>query len=553
MTEPKLARDLAPPQAEGSLEATPFVYILVFLLGRSLSGRLTLRDPSGATVLVYLREGAPVAIEMSAPFALLGEQLVATGFLPAAALPDTIAEAASADQRLGEHLVDGGRIGSEDLTRLLEGQIEARCRRLATMPPETTFAFHTLVLPPAPRFEPWDPLNVLLATVRAWPDRSRIHATVRWLSGRPLALHRAADLSTLRLTQTESAALATLRSDTPTLEELYAAHGEGLSSLLYTLAVARQFAFSSEKGPPMGLAPGKRASQPPAVSRKSGPLPMPSSAPGPMPEPALTTPALVPEEDMPEPVDVEQPALPPAPPRTFHPPPIRIAAPPPRQSIAPAPGESAATIAPTGVSQSIPFVDHGRDHRGSTPPAGRPLPPPPPLAASRPPLIPPPPPSRPSVVPAPRNPTPPPAMRNPTPLPAPRNPTPAPRAAPSRAGTPQEQFQLAEEALQRGDLAAAETHALMATKGNASAEYASLYVWVRAQAGVELPESVRAFSRILEDSPECEPALYYRGMLLKQAGKDRAALRDFVAVVRLNPDHPGALAEVKLLRARGPK
>ena len=42
-------------------------------------------------------------------------------------------------------------------------------------------------------------------------------------------------------------------------------------------------------------------------------------------------------------------------------------------------------------------------------------------------------------------------------------------------------------------------------------------------------------------------------MLLKEAGKDRAALRDFVTLVRLNPDHLKGLIEVKALRARMPK
>jgi len=116
-----------------------------------------------------------------------------------------------------------------------------------------------------------------------------------------------------------------------------------------------------------------------------------------------------------------------------------------------------------------------------------------------------------------------------------------------------EHFTLAEEALARGDMKEAETHSLLATKGDESVvEYAAFHAWVQSQTGVPLPESVRTFSRILDDHPECQPALYYRGMLLKQAGKDRAALRDFVTVVRLNPDHIKALAEVKLLRARLP-
>jgi tetratricopeptide (TPR) repeat protein len=129
-------------------------------------------------------------------------------------------------------------------------------------------------------------------------------------------------------------------------------------------------------------------------------------------------------------------------------------------------------------------------------------------------------------------------------------------AAPAQAAVDprkkaQEDFRLAEAALASNDLKEAETRALLATKGDPDVvDYAALYTWIQSQAGVPLPEAVRNFSRILEDHPECQPALYYRGMLLKQAGKDRPALKDFVTVVRLNPDHLKALAEVKLLRAR---
>jgi tetratricopeptide (TPR) repeat protein len=113
---------------------------------------------------------------------------------------------------------------------------------------------------------------------------------------------------------------------------------------------------------------------------------------------------------------------------------------------------------------------------------------------------------------------------------------------------------LAEEALERGDLDVADTHALAAVRHNPkSPEHAALQVWIASKINVELPEAVRSFSRILDESPECEPALYYRGMLLKEAGKDRAALKDFVTLVRLNPDHAKGLVEVKRLRARMPK
>jgi hypothetical protein len=657
------------------------------------------------------RDGAPISVEMSVPLALFGERLADAGWVEESDLPDLVARAASEGKRLGEYIVDAAMAQPDVITRVLGEQLEARCAELVTLPAETTFAFYTVDMPERPRCESWDPLNVLLATVRAWPDRRRIHATVRWLAQRPLLPHPDARLDGLKLTTKEQNAMSEMRSGGATLDGLYLQHGEGLSSLLYTLAVTRQFAFSADKAPPMGVpreeprpARAHRISSPTAgpssnptpspasrpeprpVSRKTAPLPgltrpVPSSLypPEPAPPPPeqgvtrktgpLRAPASFPVDDasapaIPRPAGllgdtprppglladtpeaqvqpVEAPTAEDAPPTEPPPPPTPpIAAPAPSfhakapeiprplPSIAPPPGESAPMIAPAGLSQSIPFIEQPRAQAiGPTQPGplgGRGLPPPPPLVLPKPGLLIPP---KPVAQPQPAQPAPPPAPAPPPPT-APEPPPPAPPEPPAAAIAPQpaapapspsrpsvapsrrplvapsrrplsgraspstappaqaaapparelplrpskpkvispparpaidtkkkaaEDFRLGEEALARGDLKVAESHVMLATKGDPSRpEYVALFTWIAYQAGAELPETVRAFSRILEDHPECQPALYYRGMLLKEAGKDRAALRDFVTVARLNPDHIKALAEVKLLRARMPK
>lgn len=83
-------------------------------------------------------------------------------------------------------------------------------------------------------------------------------------------------------------------------------------------------------------------------------------------------------------------------------------------------------------------------------------------------------------------------------------------------------------------------------------EYNALFAWVCAHSGEEdaLPEAVRALTRVLEEHPKCAPALLYRGMLLKRAGKDKAALRDLVMLLYENPTHVQALNEVRELRKK---
>ena len=139
--------------------------------------------------------------------------------------------------------------------------------------------------------------------------------------------------------------------------------------------------------------------------------------------------------------------------------------------------------------------------------------------------------------------------------PAAAKPTP-PRRHRTRSGAVDEAtaaFDAAEAALARHDLKAAENHAIRATHlAPKRPEFAALFAWVCAHSGEEdaLPEGVRTLTRILEEHPKCEPALYYRGMLLKRAGKDKAALRDFVMILDENPTHAHALGEVRELRKK---
>ena len=475
------------PQAQGNLTTTPLVYILVFALGRRLSGRLTLREPDGGTVLVAFREGCPVRVEPSATSSITSGK---------------------------------GKRPTED--------VAARCASLVDLPAETTFTFHVLALPAARGAEEREPLNVLLSTVRAWKDRSRIHATVRWLEGQPLGLHPDADVSSLKLTTKEERALAAIREGRAGLERLYEdVGGEGLSSFLYTLAVTRQFGFSAEKGGPMG-APGARDakeresaghvadSEPPTnptaahAATSSAPPPPPSA----LRRGGVTAPSIGPPAAKPG-------AAPPAAP-SFASAHATSIAPAPIASIAPEPGELPWMMSPAGISQAISLL-----------PADA-------LRSSRPP------PPAPSTAPA------------PPPVPAPVPPPPPPPAnLPPLEGpkqSAQENFRLATEALERGETQVAETMAMRAAHQDPSdIEIAALVAWILSRRGVPVPESVRALSRILDENPECQSALFYRGTLLKEASKDRLALRDFVTLARLNPNHLRALAEVKVLRGRTKK
>jgi tetratricopeptide (TPR) repeat protein len=121
---------------------------------------------------------------------------------------------------------------------------------------------------------------VILATVRSWHDRARVRATLARIARHPLAFHADADPLSLALTPGERAAVAYMREARPIPSALFQqrlADEEAVSSLVYALAVTRQFAFKGQRKGPMG---GRGAPIPisiaPPTSARGGSRPAPS-------------------------------------------------------------------------------------------------------------------------------------------------------------------------------------------------------------------------------------------------------------------------------------
>jgi hypothetical protein len=124
-----------------------------------------------------------------------------------------------------------------------------------------------------------------------------------------------------------------------------------------------------------------------------------------------------------------------------------------------------------------------------------------------------------------------------------------PHAAPG----PSLDFRLADEAAKRHDYATAdEILRERCTDEDASEpDFQALAAWVKANLTGDLKTPLNDLTFLLMAHHSCESALYYRGLLLKRTGKEKAALRDFVVLAKKNPSHVGALVEIKLLREGG--
>jgi hypothetical protein len=141
---------------------------------------------------------------------------------------------------------------------------------------------------------------------------------------------------------------------------------------------------------------------------------------------------------------------------------------------------------------------------------------------------------------------------------APRRPPPAPTseaamAEAERALDAMTDFRLAEAALQRSDVAGAEKLAQKAVLADPDqVEYAALLAWVRAMSGnpTVVTESIQRLNAVIDADSTCERALLYRGKLLKRTDRSREALRDFEAVLEVNPKNKEAASEARLVKMR---
>ncbi len=246
------------PTARGTLGATPLAHVLVYMLDHALTGSIVFREPDDLDHILYFQVGAVSKVSIARPTSRLGDELVGSGLVPRATINEAVDGARRLGLLLGEYLVGHDLVTRDILTRALETQIAGRVASLVNLPPETTYSFYRdvdLLGTVETEGVLSDPLNVILATVRAWHDRARIRATLARIAKHPLVLHEHSDVTHLALTAAERKVLDHVRDVKPATSLLFQSRigdEEIVSSLLYALAVTRQFAFKGQKGAPMG-------------------------------------------------------------------------------------------------------------------------------------------------------------------------------------------------------------------------------------------------------------------------------------------------------------
>lgn len=257
------------PTARGNLATTPLPHVLVYMLDHGLSGSVVFDGGGGADTIFFVR-GVPAKVRLAVPFATLGEVLVDAGAIDQETA-EQVARAAQAEGVLfGQYLVAAGVLDEGAIRWALEAQVLHRVAQLTNLPAEVTYAYFRDV----DLLADWgggevaisSALSPILASVRNWMDRARVRATLNRIGKHPLVLHEDAELSLLALTDAERATLDAIGAEAMTLPVLTArgvADEEAVASLVYALAVTRQFAFKGQKKAPMaprGLLHAKPAS-----------------------------------------------------------------------------------------------------------------------------------------------------------------------------------------------------------------------------------------------------------------------------------------------------
>ena len=605
---PRTGRPAREPTARGTLAATPLPHVLVYMLDHALTGSVVFEGEKGEDT-VYFVSGVPTKIRLQDPVGLLGQILVHGGAIDGPAVEQAVEGSRRLGVLLGEYLVGHDLVSREALSWALEAQLLNKVAYLANLAPEISYSYFR----DADFLDTWGggdvpvgcALNPILASVRNWMDRARVRATLNRIGKHPLILHEDAELTNLALMPDEQAALSVVVSDQNPLAQLFKrniADEEVVSSLVYTLAVTRQFAFRGQKKGPMAPKGSNQwKTQPPAGSLNGGnfggtsgfPSSGPQTSSPPSPRHAVAAsiaPARVPVA--PPPVSVRKPSGPTpatsnAPPRSMAP----AARPPgiggatsglPRANapqIRPMTAKKATVV---GMQPSVPPGQRSIAPPG-TPPDGmktiaRPSPGtrPGPSLPSRSGLGPQRPPSQSasgfSTRTTSREITPPSGRSGLSQALPPKDPRPDEidveldmdgqsnahhinedgMADAEAALDAMQCFRNAEAALQRNDLANAQQLAQKALAGAPGEyDYVTLLSWIKSLNGsASNGEAVMTMSNVLHDDPSNERALLYRGRLLVRSNRLQEAVLDFTELLAGNPHHREAQAELRAVKQK---
>jgi curved DNA-binding protein CbpA len=251
------------PTAEGSLEKTPFVHLLVYVADRMLSGSMVLTEPNrpeGGEHTIYFFQGSASKVRTGEPIAHLGRVLFELGFITEKDLNLSLMELADGGELHGEVLVRRGTIDRSKLMRALAAQLNRKMTYLFTLPSDTAFAFYEganlLETWGGPEITPLDPLPTIWSAVCAHAEQPIIDATLARLGTTALKLHDQADASRFGFSPLEMAIVDVVRARPCALQTLVATEllpERTIKLIVYGLLITRHLDHRADSAPPVGV------------------------------------------------------------------------------------------------------------------------------------------------------------------------------------------------------------------------------------------------------------------------------------------------------------
>ncbi|MEM6789510.1 MAG: DnaJ domain-containing protein [Myxococcota bacterium] len=269
----------ARPTAQGDLQKTPVVHLLVYVLDRALTGTLMLVGERASTQFIYLDQGIPAKARTHDKTSLLSDILAEMGQLNPQVLAQTQREAAAAGILHGQHLVRRGLLDRRAVEAGLSMQVARKVASMVGLPPTTKYAFYAsenfLDEYGGPQLFPVEPLGLVMEGVRGLGRGHTLLQTLHKLGAAPLRLRREADLKRLHLDEEERRVVELMRVRPMTLRDLVereVAPVAVVQRTVYALVIARYLNMGGNQKPPVASGrppvdePWRAFLRPPAAS-----------------------------------------------------------------------------------------------------------------------------------------------------------------------------------------------------------------------------------------------------------------------------------------------
>ena len=253
-------RPQGPPTAEGTLQKTPFVHLLIYMLDQRLSGTTVFALPNGVVHSIYFHDGAPAKVRTGTMLVPLDRVLVDEGLVDETTLRGTLMEVVKTKVLHGRLLVMKGLLDRETVVRALRVQVLRKVTQLFELPADARYAYYQdqnlLASYGGPELTPTEPLSVIMAGIRLMAGDPLVDSTLAKIAGRPLALHLDAEMKRFQLTRDERAVVDLIRTRRMPLRDLAqagVAHERIVRLTVYALVLTRHLDLGVPGKAPVGI------------------------------------------------------------------------------------------------------------------------------------------------------------------------------------------------------------------------------------------------------------------------------------------------------------